>query len=166
MLLIQIQNTFPPRLHIKSVFQCPKTAELGLEHTNIHHLIATGLFFLCMIIFMTCGRLTECHQAGRCLLSCRVWSRSFLPCVLRADRDQQYTSRAPTPAEGQNTSTTLQKNTHTLVLQYVTVTHRLFRRDGECEPNTHTHTPGAGQLPSGCTHSRPVDMQDSRELSC
>ncbi len=31
---------------------------------------------------------------------------------------------------------------------------------------THTHTPGAGQLPSGWTHSCPVDMQDSRELSC
>ncbi len=115
-------------------------------------------------------RLIECHQAGRCLLSCRVWSRSFLPCVLRADTDQQYTPHAPTPAEGQNTSTTLQENTHFSAKIYHSDSQVFQQRwrmwTEQRGTRTHTHTPGVGQLPSGWTHSCPVDTQDSRELSC
>lgn len=47
----------------------------------------------------------------------------------------------------------------TSVLQYVS---RLFSRDW----GWNTYTPGVGQLPSGWTHRRPDEMQDSSELSC
>lgn len=57
------------------------------------------------------------------------------------------------------------RKTHTSVLQYVTVTHKLFSRDGRCEQNR-VVKPGVGQLPSGWTYRRPDEMQDSSELSC